>query len=178
MAEGLGWFHLAWCLTCSCFTFSRICMRFKKSCLLHFNSQWKQDQLIFWLLHTTTAQLAEVRGSKCTNQSMSKTCLLCSSRILFAFETLNSKSIWTHLLDFIRQIWNKISKSNWTPMLWVYASKLMICANWRTRSNCVRPEPGGGGGVLLYISYIGMCRTLGYGFRAVLGWNRVWFLPF
>ena len=27
---------------------------------------------------------------------------------------------------------------------------------------------GGGGGILLYISYTGMCRTLGYGFEAVL----------
>ena len=27
---------------------------------------------------------------------------------------------------------------------------------------------GGGQGVLLYISYMGMCHTLGYGFRAVL----------
>ena len=27
---------------------------------------------------------------------------------------------------------------------------------------------GGGGGVIPYMSYIGMCRTLGYGFRAVL----------
>ena len=41
--------------------------RISKSCLLPFNSQWKQDQLIFWLLYTT-AQLAEIRGSKCTNQ--------------------------------------------------------------------------------------------------------------
>ena len=32
--------------------------------------------------------------------------------------------------------------------------------------------------VLPYMSYIGMCRTLGYGFRAVLVLNRVWFLPF
>ena len=32
-------------------------------------------------------------------------------------------------------------------------------------------------GVLLYtcISYMGMCCTLGYGFWAVLVWNRVWF---
>ena len=37
---------------------------------------------------------------------------------------------------------------------------------------------GGGWGVLLYISSMGMCRTLGYGFLAVLVRNRVWFLPF
>ena len=41
------------------------------------------------------------------------------------------------------------------------------------RENPVGPiYPGGWGvggwGVLLYISYMGMCRTLGYGFRAVL----------
>ena len=47
------------------------------------------------------------------------------------------------------------------------------------RENPVGPiYPGEGGGVLLYISYMGMCRTLGYGFRAVLVWNRVCFLPF
>ena len=34
----------------------------------------------------------------------------------------------------------------------------------------------GGRGVLPYISYMGMCRALGYGFRAALVWNRVWFL--
>ena len=33
-------------------------------------------------------------------------------------------------------------------------------------------------GVLLYISNIGICRTLGYGFRAVLVWNRVCFSLF
>ena len=33
--------------------------------------------------------------------------------------------------------------------------------------------PGGGGEVLPYISYIGMCRPKGYGFRAVLVWKRV-----
>ena len=56
---------------------------------------------------------------------MSKTCLLCSSRILFAFRNLFGR---THL-DL-----KQISKSNWTPMLWVYASKLMICASKLTHS--------------------------------------------
>ena len=29
------------------------------------------------------------------------------------------------------------------------------------------PMPGGGGGVLLYMGYIDMCRCEGYGFQAV-----------
>ena len=36
----------------------------------------------------------------------------------------------------------------------------------------------GVGGVLLYISYMGMCHTSGYGFRAVLVRNRVGLLHF
>ena len=37
----------------------------------------------------------------------------------------------------------------------------------------VRPKPGGGGGVLPYMGYIGMCGAKGYGFSAVLVINRV-----
>ena len=33
--------------------------------------------------------------------------------------------------------------------------------------------PGGGGGVLPYMGYIGMCGAKGYGFSAVLVINRV-----
>ena len=36
-----------------------------------------------------------------------------------------------------------------------------------------RPAPGGGGGVLPYMGYIGMCGPKGYGFSAVLVINRV-----
>ena len=34
-------------------------------------------------------------------------------------------------------------------------------------------EPGGGGGVLPYMGYIGMCGAKGYGFSAALVINRV-----
>ena len=37
----------------------------------------------------------------------------------------------------------------------------------RMRSGCVGGQPGGGGGVLPYMGYIGMCRCEGYGFEAV-----------
>ena len=51
--------------------------------------------------------------------------------------------------------------------------------NFRNSLPCTRPSHRlEAGGVLPYMSYIGMCCTLGYGFRAVLVWNRVWFLPF
>ncbi len=36
--------------------------------------------------------------------------------------------------------------------------------------------PGGGGGVLPYIGYIGMCRGIGYGFSGSRSLNRVSFL--
>ena len=54
-----------------------------------------------------------------------------------------------------------------------------------------RPEGGGGGGVVPYIGYIGMCRAKGYVFfffcrfslkyrvsisTIILVWNRVWFV--
>ena len=37
----------------------------------------------------------------------------------------------------------------------------------------VLTDPGGGGGVLPYMGYIGMCGAKGYGFSAVLVINRV-----
>ena len=44
------------------------------------------------------------------------------------------------------------------------------------KGNQDRPLPGGGGGVLPYISYIGVCGPKGYGFSAVLVINSVWIL--
>ena len=44
--------------------------------------------------------------------------------------------------------------------------------------SCYRPPcPGGGGRVLPYINYISMCRSIGWGFWAVLVWKRVYTLP-
>ena len=44
-----------------------------------------------------------------------------------------------------------------------------------TGADCVVTPRGecGGGGVLPYIGYIGMCGAKGYGFLAVLVWNKV-----
>ena len=42
--------------------------------------------------------------------------------------------------------------------------------------SCYRP-PAPGGGVLPYINYISMCRSIGWGFWAVLVWKRVYTLP-
>ena len=42
--------------------------------------------------------------------------------------------------------------------------------------SCYRP-PCPGGGVLPYINYISMCRSIGWGFWAVLVWKRVYTLP-
>ena len=73
---------------------------------------------------------------------MSKTCLLCSSRIWFAFEYINSKTIWTHSLGFHsanlkqnflnpigRQCFDFVRPKSWS-----------VRPNWCTRSNFVRPE--------------------------------------
>ena len=73
---------------------------------------------------------------------MSKTCLLCSSRIWFAFEYINSKTIWMHSLGFHstnlkqnflnpigRQCFNFVCPKSWS-----------VRPNWRTRSNFVHPE--------------------------------------
>ena len=38
------------------------------------------------------------------------------------------------------------------------------------------PVVGGGGGVLPYFSYVGICRPIGYGVRGALSSNRVSFL--
>ena len=48
-----------------------------------------------------------------------------------------------------------------------------ICRKCLELEKCEGVSPPGGGGY----SHI-LYRTLGYGFRAVLVWNRVWFLPF
>ena len=51
------------------------------------------------------------------------------------------------------------------------------CREYKERE-AVRLEPrevGGGGGGLLCISHIGMCRPKGYGFGAVMVWKRLWF---
>ena len=40
------------------------------------------------------------------------------------------------------------------------------------------PSPPGGGGVLPYMGYIGMCGAKGYGFSAVLVINKVSILAF
>ena len=43
--------------------------------------------------------------------------------------------------------------------------------------SCYRPPCPGGVGVLPYINYISMCRSIGWGFWAVLVWKRVYTLP-
>ena len=43
----------------------------------------------------------------------------------------------------------------------------------RTHNRHKWAEPGGGGGVLPYMGYIGMCGAKGYGFSDVLVINRV-----
>ena len=50
--------------------------------------------------------------------------------------------------------------------------------NYLDETGCYRPPcPGGGGGLLPYINYINMCRSIGWGFWAVLVWKRVYTLP-
>ena len=44
-------------------------------------------------------------------------------------------------------------------------------------TGCYRPPCPGGGGLLPYINYINMCRSIGWGFWAVLVWKRVYTLP-
>ena len=48
-----------------------------------------------------------------------------------------------------------------------------------SQGRLVYPPPPGGGEVLPYVGYIGMCRCEGYGFQAVYSWigyinQRVW----
>ena len=45
-----------------------------------------------------------------------------------------------------------------------------------TFSDCASGTPGGGGGVLPYMGYIGTCRGIGYGFLGSRSLNRVSFL--
>ena len=152
MAEGLGWFCLAWRLTCSCFTFSRIRTHFKKSCLLHFNGQWKQDQLIFWAVINNKSWASWGTRMEMHQSVTSKTCLLCSLRIcctwiifeiyldalawiLFAKFEINFRNplIGCQCFDFFLSK-STICASKLTHSLKFCASRITICASrtqWR-----------------------------------------------
>ena len=51
-------------------------------------------------------------------------------------------------------------------------------ASGKMETNLAFHIPGGGGGVLPYMGYIGMCSVKGYGFSAALVINRVSVLAF
>ena len=55
----------------------------------------------------------------------------------------------------------------------VYKKKKNVFIIGDYNSNVLRNRPGGGGGVLPHMGYIGMCGPKGYGFSAVLVINRV-----
>ena len=89
-------------------------------------------------------ELAEVVNTRIEmHQSvMSKTCLLCSSRIWFAFEYINSKTIWTHSLGFHspnlkHNVWNPIGRQCFD---FVRPKSWSVRPNWRICSNFVHPE--------------------------------------
>ena len=141
MAEGLGWFCLAWRLTCSCFTFSRIRRHFKKSCLLHFNGQWKQDQLIFWAVINNKSWASWGTRMEMHQSVMSKTCLLCSLRICctwIIFEIYLDALAWILFAKFGINFRNPLIGCQCFDFF--YPKARSVHPNWRTRSNFVRPE--------------------------------------
>ena len=55
----------------------------------------------------------------------------------------------------------------------VIISLACVSSEWIIICNAFFTPKGGGGGVVPYIRYVGMCGAKGYGFLAVLVWNRV-----
>ena len=95
-------------------------------------------------------------------------------------EHLNCLRCQDKMISMISQILSKTLQMLCSSAIWAYITTWFILITdfsvlWPTGR---RPGGRGGRGVLPYISYMGMCRTLGYGFRAVLVWNRVCLLPF
>ena len=134
MAEGLGWFRLAWHLTCSCFTFTRIHTRFEKSCLLHFNGKWKQDQLIFVAVIHNNSWDSRARY---TDQNAP----ISDVETLSPLQFVHLICIWIHFRAFAKF---EINFRN--PLIgcqcfdFVCPKARPVRPNWRTRSNFVRPE--------------------------------------
>ena len=144
MAEGLGWFHFAWCLTYSCFMFSRIHMCFEKSCLLHFNGQWKQDQLIFWAVIHNNSWASQGMQIEMHQSVMSKTCLpsaVCPSDL-----HLNTFSKSIKYLDALTWISFTKFEINFRNLIgcqcfdFVYPKAWSVRPNWHAHWNFVHPE--------------------------------------
>ena len=68
--------------------------------------------------------------------------------------------------------WTRVCMCCWSNFIWptTYAKIIQVTSRILHGISWARE------GVLSYMGYVGMCSAKGYGFLAVLFWNRVWFV--
>ena len=145
--------------------------RVSKSCLLHFNVKWKQDQLIFLAVIHSNSWASRSRYTDWNAPSLQFAHLIC------IFEIYLDAFPWISFAKFEINFQNPLIGCQCFDF--VYPKARSVHPNWRTRLNFVCPESRSvcpGCNDVLWIRRC-MCHTLGYGFWAVLVWDRVWFFP-